>query len=135
MNQTMVFSCKKLNYFFESLQEQATKQVARGFQSDLSFRLSRGQTKRDSSFIMKHFFAHYECIFHLVYIRLSANAQFWHNRTSILFARTPHVLYSRVIQSFFQKPTELIQDSLHQSKPLLLKPFCIWLQIRSPPTF
>ena len=40
---------------------------------------------------MKHFFVPYECIFHFICLEFSAHAQFWHNRTSILFARTTYV--------------------------------------------
>ena len=36
-----------------------------------------------------------------------------------------------VIQFFYFKPPMQKQDSQHQTKHHLLKPFCIWLQIRS----
>ena len=70
---------------------QVFEKLHKGFQSDLSIRLSRGQTIRDSWVNMKHFSVPYECIFHLVCIEFSVNAQFLHSSLSILFARTTYV--------------------------------------------
>ena len=42
-------------------------------------------------------------------------------------------MFTRVIQFFYFNPPMPKQDSKHQTKYLLLKPFCIWLQIRSSP--
>ena len=47
--------------------------------------MSRGQTIRDSSFIIIYFFAHYECNFLLVYTGFSTNFQFLHSNTSLIY--------------------------------------------------
>ena len=57
----------------------------RGFQGDLYSKLWGGQTIRDTINLMESNSLPYECIFHLVCIMLSANSQFSHTKTSVLF--------------------------------------------------
>ena len=48
---------------------------------------------------MKHFSVPYECIFHLVYLVFSANAQFLHSKTILLFGWYPLVLVAHNVRS------------------------------------
>ena len=71
------YSCRFFLPFFQTFD--------RGFQGDLYSKLWGGQTIRDTRNLMESNSLPYECIFHLVCIMLSANAQFSHTKACVLF--------------------------------------------------
>ena len=61
------------------------EKLVRGMKKYLCFSLICGKSVGDSRNLMKPFSLPYECIFHLVCIMLSANAQFSHTKACVLF--------------------------------------------------
>ena len=56
--------------------------------------------------------------------------------TSYFFWRLKNrLLHTYLVTGSWHTAHTVTQDFLHQTKHLLLKAFCIWLQSRTPPTF